>query len=48
MKWVSRWKLSADGQTMTIERQITGAQAQLTQVLVFNRETKETSKNNTQ
>ena len=48
VKWTSRWKLSADGQTMTIERQITGGQAQLTQVLVFNRETKETSKNNTQ
>ena len=48
VKWTSRWKLSADAQTMTIERQITGPQAQLTQVLAFNRETKETSKNSTQ
>ena len=48
VKWTSRWKLSADGQTLTIERQIIGPQAQLTQVLVFNRETKETSKNSTQ
>lgn len=48
VKWTSRWKLSADGQTLTIERQIIGPQAQLTQVLVFNRETKETSKNSSQ
>jgi hypothetical protein len=48
IKWTSRWKLSASGQTLTIERQITGPQAQLTQVLVFNREAKETSKNSGQ
>jgi len=48
IKWTSRWKLSADGQTFTIERQITAPQGQLTQVLVFNRETKETSKNSSQ
>jgi hypothetical protein len=48
VKWTSRWKRSADGQTLTIERQITGPQAQLTQVLVFDRETKETSKNSSQ
>ena len=48
IKWISRWKLAADGQTLTIERQITGPPGQLTQVLVFNRETKETSKNDNQ
>ena len=45
VKWTSRWKLSSDGQILTIERQITVPQGQLSQVLVYNRETKETSKN---
>lgn len=48
VKWTSRWKLLADGQILTIERQITAPQGQLNQTLVFNRETKETSKNNSQ
>jgi len=48
IKWTSRWKLSAGGQTLTIERQITAPQGQLNQALVFNRETKETSKNDSQ
>ena len=48
VRWTSRWKLSADGQTLTIERQITAPGGQLNQVLVFNRETKETSKNDSQ
>jgi len=48
VRWTSRWKLSADGQILTIERQITVPQGQLNQILVFNRETKETSKNNSQ
>lgn len=48
IKWTSRWKLSADGQTLTIERHITAPQGQLKQVLVFDRETKETSKNASQ
>jgi len=48
IRWTSRWKFSADGQTLTIERQITAPQAQLNQTLVFNRETKETSKNDSQ
>jgi len=48
VKWTSRWKLSADGQTFTIERQITAPQGQLTQVLVFDRETKENSANRNQ
>jgi hypothetical protein len=49
IKWTSHWKLSPDGQTFTIERQITAPQGQqLNQLLVFNRETKETSKNNSQ
>jgi len=48
IKWTSRWKLSADGQTFTIERQITASQGQLNQTLVFNREARETSKNNSQ
>jgi len=46
VKWTSRWKVSADGQTFTIERQIKAPQGQLTQTLVFSREAKETSKNN--
>jgi hypothetical protein len=47
IKWTSRWKLSPDSQTLTIERQITGPQGeQLNQLLVFDRETKEASKNN--
>jgi hypothetical protein len=41
IRWTSRWKLSADAQTLTIERQITAPQGQLNQTLVFNRETKE-------
>jgi len=45
IRWTSRWKLSDDGQSLTIERVITAPQAQLKQVLVFDRETKETSKN---
>ncbi len=45
VKWTSRWKLSSDGQILTIDRQITVPQGQLSQVLVYNRETKETSKN---
>jgi hypothetical protein len=45
IKWTSHWKLSSDSQLLTIERQITGPQGeQLNQTLVFNRETKETSK----
>ena len=48
IRWTSRWKLSADGQTLTIERQITGPPGQVTQIMVFNRETKETSKDNNQ
>ncbi len=45
VKWTSRWKLSSDGQILTIDRQITVPQGQLSQVLIYNRETKETSKN---
>ncbi len=48
IRWTSRWKLSADSQTLIIERQITAPQGQLNQVLVFNRETKETSKSSSQ
>ncbi len=48
IKWTSRWKLSPDGQALTIERQITAPQGQLSQTLVFNRESKETSRNNSQ
>jgi hypothetical protein len=48
VKWTSRWKLSSDGQTLTIDRQITAPQGQLNQVLIYNRESKETSKNNSQ
>ena len=48
IKWTSHWKLSPDGQTLTIERRITAPQGQLNQVLVFNRESKETSKNSSQ
>lgn len=48
VKWTSHWKLSSDGQTLTIERQITAPQGQLGQTLVFNRDTKETSKNTSQ
>jgi len=48
VRWTSRWKLSDDGQTLTIERAITAPQGQLKQVLVFDRETKETSKNTSQ
>jgi hypothetical protein len=46
IKWTSRWKLSPDGQTLTIEREITAPQGQLNQLLVFKREARETSKNN--
>jgi hypothetical protein len=45
IRWTSRWKLSEDGKILTIERQITAPQAQLNQMLVFNRETRETSEN---
>jgi len=48
IKWTSRWKLSVDGQTFTIERQITVPQGQLNQTLVFDRETREPSKNSSQ
>jgi len=48
VKWTSRWKLSSDSQTLTIERQITAPQGQLSQILVFDRETKESSKNTSQ
>jgi hypothetical protein len=48
IKWTSHWKLSADGQTFTIERHVTAPQGQLNQVLVFKRESKETSKNDSQ
>ena len=39
--WTSHWTLSSDGQTLTIDRRITAPQAELHQVLVFSRETKE-------
>ncbi len=48
IKWTSHWKLSPDGQTLTIERRITAPQGQLDQTIAFNRETKESSKNNSQ
>jgi hypothetical protein len=47
IKWTSRWKLSSDAHTLTIERQITTPQGQLNQTLVFNREAKQ-SRNNSQ
>lgn len=46
IRWTSRWKLSADGQTLTIERQVTSPQGQFSQSLAFTRETKEARKNN--
>jgi hypothetical protein len=46
IKWTSHWALSPDGQTLSIDRRITAPQGELHQVLVFNREAKETSKNN--
>ena len=48
IRWTSRWKLSPDGKTFTIERRITAREGQLNQTLIFNRETKESSKNNSQ
>jgi len=48
IRWTSRWKLSSDGQTLTIERLITAPQGQLNQILVFDRESRETSKNSSQ
>jgi hypothetical protein len=48
IKWTSHWKLSPDGQTLTIERRITAPQGQLSQVLVFNREIKESRKDGSQ
>lgn len=45
VKWTSHWRLSPDGQTLTIDRRITAPQGELHQVLVYDRETKETSKN---
>ena len=44
VKWTSRWTLSPDGQTLTIDRRITAPQGELHQVIAFNREAKETSK----
>lgn len=46
VKWTSHWTLSPDGQALTIDRRITAPQGELHQVMVFNREAKETSKNN--
>jgi len=46
IKWISRWALSPDGQVLTIDRRITAPQGELHQVIAFNREAKETSKNN--
>lgn len=48
IKWTSRWKLSPDNQTLTIDRVITAPQGQVAQNLTFNRETQQTSKNNSQ
>jgi len=48
VKWTSRWRLSSDGQTLTIDRQITAPQGQVSQLLVFDRESKQTSKNASQ
>ena len=46
IKWTSHWTLSPDGRTLSIDRRITAPQGELHQVLVFDREAKETSKNN--
>jgi hypothetical protein len=48
IKWTSRWKLSPDGQSLSIDRLIRAPQGQLAQNLVFNRDTQQTSKNNSQ